>query len=122
LPEIESYEGLHAAYHDTSKITLDAVRAYALPLYEPGGRYALLKTAEDIIPANLSALIERYPTIHQPVQLIWCTDDPIVPLWVGRKLARNLRDAHLSVLRSCGHAPQEELPLQTLTFMRNFLR
>jgi len=122
LPEIESYEGLYAAYHDPSKITLDAVRAYALPLYEPGGRYALLKTAEEIIPANLSALIERYPTIHQPVQLIWCTDDPIVPLWVGRKLARNLRNTHLSVLRNCGHAPQEELPLQTLTLMRKFLR
>jgi pimeloyl-ACP methyl ester carboxylesterase len=122
LPEIESYEGLYAAYHDPNKITLDAVRAYALPLYEPGGRYALLKTAEEIIPANLSALIKRYPTIHQPAQLIWCAEDPIVPLWVGRRLARNLPDAHLSVLRSCGHAPQEELPLQTLRLMRKFLR
>ena len=122
LPEIESYEGLYAAYHDPSKITLDAVRAYALPLYEPGGRYALLKTAEEIIPANLSALIARYQTILQPAQLIWCDEDPIVPLWVGRKLARNLPDARLSVLRSCGHAPQEELPLQTLTLMRKFLR
>jgi pimeloyl-ACP methyl ester carboxylesterase len=122
LPEIESYEGLYAAYHDPNKITLGAVRAYALPLYQPGGRYALLKTAEEIIPANLSALIERYPTIHQPAQLIWCAEDPIVPLWVGRKLARHLPDAHLSVLRSCGHAPQEELPLQTLRLMRKFLR
>ena len=122
LPEIVSYEGIYAAYHDPSKITLDAVRAYALPLYEPGGRYALLKTAEEIIPANLSALIERYPTIHQPVEIIWCTEDPIVPLWVGRKLARNLPDAHLSVLRSCGHVPQEELPRQTLSIMRKFLR
>jgi hypothetical protein len=75
LAGIESHEGLYAAYHDPSKITCDAVRAYALPLYQPGGRYALLKTAEEIITANLSALIERYPTIHQPVQLIWCAED-----------------------------------------------
>jgi hypothetical protein len=74
LPEIESYEGLYATYNDPSKITLDAVRANALPLYQPGGRYALLKTAEEIIPANLSALIQRYPTIHQPVPLIRCAE------------------------------------------------
>jgi pimeloyl-ACP methyl ester carboxylesterase len=122
LPEIEAYEGLYAAYHDPSKISLSAVRAYALPLYEPGGRYALLKTAEEIIPVNLSALVARYPTIQQPTQLIWCAEDPVVPLWVGRKLARHLPHAHLSLLSGCGHVPQEELPLQTLTLLRRFLR
>ena len=122
LPEIESFQGLYAAYHDPRKITLDAVRAYALPLYEPGGRYALLKTAEEIIPSNLSALVARYHTIRQQTQLIWCAEDPVVPLWVGHKLARNLADAHLSVLRGCGHAPQEELPLQTLALIRKFLQ
>jgi pimeloyl-ACP methyl ester carboxylesterase len=122
LPEIESYEGLYAAYHDPSKITFNAVRAYALPLYEPGGRYALLKTAEEIVPVNLSALIASYPTIQQPTLLIWCAEDPVVPVWVGRKLARTLPHSRLSVLNGCGHAPQEELPLQTLTLMRKFLR
>src|SRR5262245_42086743 len=101
LPEIEAYKGLLAAYHDPSKITLAAVRAYALPLYEPGGRYALIKTAQEIIPRNLSALVARYPTIHQPTLLIWCAEDNVVPLWVGRRLARTLPRAQLAVLNAC---------------------
>ena len=122
LPEIEAYKGLLATYYDPSKITFEAVRAYALPLYEPGGRYAFLKTAEEIIPPKLQALIARYPTIHQPTLLIWCAEDTVVPPWVGRRLARDLPSAHLSILRGCGHAPQEELPGRTLSLMRAFLR
>jgi pimeloyl-ACP methyl ester carboxylesterase len=122
LPEIEAYKGLYATYYDPSKITFEAVRAYALPLYDLGGRYAFLKTAEEIIPPNVSALIARYPTIHQPTLLIWCAEDTVVPTWVGRRLARHLPNAQLSILRGCGHAPQEELPARTLALMRTFLR
>jgi pimeloyl-ACP methyl ester carboxylesterase len=122
LPEIEAYQGLYVAYHHPSRITFAAVRAYAEPLYEPGGRYALLRTAAEIIPGNLATLVARYPTIHQPTLLIWCAEDPVVPFWVGRRLARALPAARLALLRGCGHVPQEELPLQTLARVRRFLR
>jgi pimeloyl-ACP methyl ester carboxylesterase len=122
LPELEVYKGLLTAYSDAGKITLETVRAYARPLYEPGGRHALIKTTQQIIPPNLPALIERYRTIHQPVQLIWCADDKMVPVWVGRKLVRTLPNARLAVLNGCGHVPHEELPAQTLAIIRAFLR
>ena len=120
-PELEVYKGLVAAYADPGKITLEAVSAYARPLYDPGGRHALITTAQNIIPANLSALTARYPTIRQPTLLIWCAQDRVVPLWVGRRLARALPNAKLSVLRSCGHVPQEEVPAATLGLIKAFL-
>jgi len=120
-PELEAYKGLLAAYAEPQKITFETVRAYAEPLYEPGGRHALLKTAQEIIPRNLPALIAKYPTVHQPTLLIWCAADRVVPLSVGKKLVRALPRARLSVLKGCGHIPQEELPATTLAVMRAFL-
>ena len=120
-PELEVYKGLVAAYADPQKITLEAVSAYARPLYDPGGRQALVKTAQGIIPTNLSSLIAGYRTIQQPTLLIWCRADRVVPLWVGRRLARALPNAQLSLLKGCGHIPQEEEPAATLRLIKTFL-
>jgi len=120
-PELEVYKGLLAAYADPGKITFETVSAYARPLYEPGGRHALIKTAQGIIPANLSTLTARYRTIEQPTLLIWCAQDRVVPLSVGRRLARALPKAQLAVLRGCGHVPQEEAPAATLGLIKAFL-
>ncbi len=120
-PELETYKGLVAAYADPQKITLDTVRAYARPLYTPGGRHALIQTAQEIIPRNLPALIARYGSIEQPTLLLWCAADPVVPLSVGRRLLRALPRARLTVLKGCGHIPQEELPATTLAILRAFL-
>jgi pimeloyl-ACP methyl ester carboxylesterase len=122
LPELQVYKGLYATFYDPSRISFGAVRAYARPLYELGGRNALLSTAAQIVPRNLDALVARYHTIQQPTLLIWGAEDTIVPLWVGRKLARDLPRAHLSILRACGHAPQEEAPARTLNLIQAFLQ
>src|SRR5262245_7904466 len=99
-PELEVYKGLFVAYADPGKITLETVSAYARPLYEPGGRHALMKTAQGIIPANLSTLTARYRNIRQPTLLIWCAQDRVVPLWVGSRLARALPNVRVSVVRA----------------------
>jgi pimeloyl-ACP methyl ester carboxylesterase len=121
-PELEAYKGLLAAYAEPDKITWETVRAYARPLYEEGGRHALLKTAQSIIPPNLPALTAAYRTIHQPALLIWCAQDRVVPLSVGRRLVGALRRAELSVFKGCGHVPQEEEPALTLARLKAFLQ
>jgi pimeloyl-ACP methyl ester carboxylesterase len=120
-PEILVFGGLYATYHDPRKITFDAIRTYALPLREPAGQHALIQMAEHIIPPNLEALTSRYPTIRQPTLMIWCAEDQVVPLAVGRKLAHALPHGHLEVLKDCGHAPQEEVPKETLALMHQLL-
>jgi pimeloyl-ACP methyl ester carboxylesterase len=121
-PEIMVFGGLYASYHDPRKISLSSIRAYALPLHEPAGRYALAKMAEQIVPPNLQSLISRYRTIQQPTLMIWCAEDEVVPLSVGRRLSQQLTHGHLEVLKGCGHAPQEEVPQQTLSLMQAFLK
>lgn len=120
-PELEVFKGLVAAYAEPQNITFEVVRAYARPLYDPGGRQALVKTAQSIIPADLPTLIARYRSIRQPTLLLWCSQDRLVPLWVGRRLARTLPNARLSVLQGCGHVPQEEVPAATLGRIKAFL-
>jgi pimeloyl-ACP methyl ester carboxylesterase len=120
-PEILVFGGLYATYHDPRKITFDAIRTYARPLHEPGGQHALIKMAEHIVPRDLEALTARYRTIRQPTLMIWCAEDEVVPLAVGRKLARELPHGDLEVLKDCGHAPQEEVPKETLALMHQYL-
>lgn len=119
--EIQVYQALHEAYYDPNKITREAVQAYAAPLYEPAARYALLKTVEQIVPPDLPQLVALYRSIRQPALLIWCAEDAIVPLWVGRRLARDLPNSRLAVMRGCGHIPQEEVGARTLALVRRFI-
>jgi pimeloyl-ACP methyl ester carboxylesterase len=120
-PEILVYGGLYGSYYAPSKITFDAVRTYAIPLREVAGQRALIKMAEHIVPPNLQRLIGRYRTIQQPVLMILCNEDKVVPPSLGRKLARDLPHGHLEVLKNCGHIPQEELPKETLALVSAFL-
>jgi len=120
-PEILVYSGLYASFYAPRKISFGAVRAYALPLHDPAGQRALLKMANQIIPPNLHALVSRYRTIREPALLIWCAEDEVIPLSLGRKLARDLPQSHLEVLKDCGHIPQEEVPQQTLAPISMFL-
>lgn len=119
--EVLIYQALQDVYYDPAKITREQVQAYAAPLYEPAARHALLKTVEQIVPPHLSRLVALYRTIRQPALLVWCAEDAIVPLWVGRKLARDLPNSRLAVMRGCGHAPQEEVGARTLALVRRFI-
>ena len=120
-PEVLVYAGLYGSYYAPSKITFDAVRSYALPLHEPAGQRALIQMAKHIVPPNLGGLVARYRTITQPALMIWCAEDQVVPVPLGKKLARDLPRGHLEVLNDCGHVPQEEAPQPTLALLGAFL-
>jgi pimeloyl-ACP methyl ester carboxylesterase len=65
-PEILVYAGLYGSYYAPSKITFEAVRAYALPLHETAGQRALVKMAERIVPPNLQNLIVLIALFRSP--------------------------------------------------------
>lgn len=120
-PVLQSTAALVLAYKDSSKITQEAIDAYAAPMYEAGNQHALVRTAEKILPEYINILTHEYRTITQPVLLIWCRGDRIVPLAIGQRLARELPDARLEIVETCGHVPQEEEPAVTADLMRQFL-
>ncbi|MDH3973506.1 MAG: alpha/beta hydrolase [Deltaproteobacteria bacterium] len=112
---------LKLSYLHESTITNDAVAAYAKPLYTPGGRQALINTARQMVPSDLSGLSKRYEKIDLPVQLIWGAKDAIIPVGIGLKLEKALPHGWIKVFPDCGHVPQEEKPEETFELIEAFL-
>lgn len=101
---------LRLAYYDDSRISPEDVAAYAEPLGQAGGKPALLRTARQLIPADVDQLAARYPQIDVPTLILWGRQDAIVPLWVGERLQRAIAGSRLVVIDRCGHIPHEECP------------
>jgi pimeloyl-ACP methyl ester carboxylesterase len=56
-----------------------------------------------------------------PALVITGDDDRVVPTEQSVRLARELPQAELVVLPSCGHIPQEECPAPFLQAVKGFL-
>lgn len=112
---------LRTIVYDPTGITTAQIEGYAHPLATPGTYKALLQSALQIVPDHLADVVMRYPTLDVPALLLWGRNDPVVPLSVGERLARDLPDATLVVLESCGHLPPEELPYESTAVLREFL-
>ena len=120
-PETQMKIALGFAYHDKSKIPADAPHEYAKPLQTPGGKYALLHTAAQLIPENIEQFTRQYSELKLKTLLIWCRRDGIVPVEYGKRLYNNLPNARMHILPRCIHLPQEELPSLTSRLMSDFL-
>ena len=112
---------LRKVFYDDSKITGEMVTTYAGYLALPGAHYALIKTAEEIIPKNIDSIVSQYKNIHVPVSLVWGEKDEIIPLEIGQRLSQDIAGAKLQIIKDCGHAPQEECPAETIELFKNFL-
>lgn len=120
-PEITAQMSLSKDLGNFRHITDSDITRYATPLRESAAAHALITTAQRIVPDNLPALVQQYPTIRQPVLLIWCRADPVVPLVTGISLKRMLARSSLHVLDTCMHVPPEESPSELLGHMQYFL-
>lgn len=112
---------LREIVHDPAGVTEDQVRGYAAPFEDRACRDALVESAHGLIPPDLDDLVARYPEVRTPTLLVWGRQDPVVPPWVGERLARDLPHARLVVLDRCGHLPMEECPEAALDVVTRFL-
>jgi pimeloyl-ACP methyl ester carboxylesterase len=112
---------LGQVYFDPKKIEQEFVDEYAAPLRCRNGRRALIATVRAIIPPDVDTLIAQYKQIRRPVFLLWGCEDRIVPVALAPRLKEAVSAASCEVLPRCGHAPQEEQPDQTLSFLRKAL-
>jgi pimeloyl-ACP methyl ester carboxylesterase len=120
-PEAQARISFDGVYKNPALPTQASIDEAARPLSEPGGRHALVQTARQIVPLNLARLVGRFRTVRQPVQLIWCRDDEIVPLSTALRVRRLLPDARLRVLTSCRHSAPEEAPVVVVGLLRSFM-
>lgn len=112
---------LRLAYFDDRKISEDVIDAYAAPLRAPGSAHALVESARQMMPRDLSAVSGRYGRIDVPTLLIWCREDTIVPLDVGEKLHAAIPNSKLVIMEGCAHFPHEEKPEVVVPLIVRFL-
>ena len=119
--EVQTHKVLELAYHNPDVIPVTAVAAYARPLAMPGGKHATIMTARQSVPSDIDALTLKYRNIKVPTLILWGDDDKIVPLISGKRLHEDLPNSAIVVFESCGHIPQEEMPLATQSAIEGFL-
>jgi pimeloyl-ACP methyl ester carboxylesterase len=85
-------------------------------------REALIKTARLMDGERLAPYVKRLKTIQLPTLVIWGRKDGIVPLRLGRRLARDLPNARLMVIEHCDHWPHQECPAEVIAALKEFAR
>jgi len=112
---------LRMCYYDRDKPTKEQVNAYAAPLASRAGRYALLQTARQCVPANAAELLRQVSSIRVPTFILWGREDKVIPLKVGQSLHQLIPNSTLEIIEECGHIPQEEKPDETIARISKFL-
>ena len=112
---------LRYSYYNKRLITWKQCKAYAAPIYSPGGRHALIQVAKQAVPDNFEELIAQYPGISVPTLLVWGRNDRVIPLSVGERFNGDIPNSKLVVLDNVGHVPQEEKPEETIAVVVKFL-
>jgi pimeloyl-ACP methyl ester carboxylesterase len=113
---------LKRGYHDDSKVTESLVELYAQYQRIAGSGYALMRTAEQIVPPDYPRLKEALAKLEIPVMNIWGEHDKVIPRSSVESLRRLLPNCALVTVERTGHVPQEERPEKVISLLREFLR
>ena len=91
-------------------------------IYRSGrARVALLAAMRGLIADRPEAFWERAAATEARTLILWGQKDRLVPVRLGRQLARRMPDAELVVLPDVGHVPQFEVPEETRQLVMEFL-
>jgi pimeloyl-ACP methyl ester carboxylesterase len=112
---------IESIVYDVSCVTDEMVEGYATPLRRWAAKRAAVAAALQLIPEDLDQITRRYNEMRVPTLILWGRHDPVVPLALGERLAKELPNARLVVLEKCGHVPSEERPEEALRVVLQFL-
>ncbi|MEO1420259.1 MAG: alpha/beta hydrolase, partial [Pseudomonadota bacterium] len=118
-PELTAWASLEP--ENVLRASFNDIQAYAKPYWQASARHALISTARQIVPEDLDDILSGYRMLHQPTLIVWCDRDKTVPIKTGRRLARTLPNARLTVIKGCFHAPQDEQPAALLRRIKPFI-
>jgi pimeloyl-ACP methyl ester carboxylesterase len=111
-------QNLQQVVYDHSLITDEMLYGYLQPFLEDDIFMALTRMIRDREGDLSSAVLGK---IDIPCLLIWGEQDKVVPLSIGERLQKDLRNSELIVLEDTGHLVPEERPEDVYQYMRNFL-
>jgi len=107
------------AYH---KLPVDdeILDGFLSTLRIPGSYAGAIQIAR-AIPDSMKRLQPALRSLSLPTQLVWGTEDRLVPLRGGRRLLDLIPAAELELIEGCGHCPQEENPARFNSLLDSFL-
>ncbi|MDO7268040.1 alpha/beta fold hydrolase [Shouchella clausii] len=107
------------AVYDKRVVTKSMVNAYTLPLSDASIGKGLILLARQREGDLTSAALH---TIAKPCLIINGREDPVIPVQTSVRLAKDLANSQLILLKRCGHLLPEEKPSLIAKHMKRFLR
>lgn len=100
-------------YYDESRKSLEEAREYGDPLRSRDGVVALSRYLRDTLDPfamrRFTRVLEGAP-FPIPLALVYADRDPMVPPWVGERLAALVPDAEMTWLSECSHFAHVDRP------------
>jgi pimeloyl-ACP methyl ester carboxylesterase len=82
----------------------------------------LIKSAEQLVPVDISRSKRDLAGLEIPVMNIWGEHDLIIRRTAAESVCQLFRRCELVTIEGIGHIPQEESPEQVIRILRDFLR
>jgi pimeloyl-ACP methyl ester carboxylesterase len=112
---------LRKSVYDKERITDSWVELYARYQRIPGADYALLKTAEQMVPQDASQLKREVGKLNIPILSILGEHDEVVPRESGEGVCKVLPQCSTAIVGGVGHIPHEEKPEKVVRLLREFM-
>jgi len=107
------------AWHDPSQLPAEMIELYRRPFLVHNWDRALWEFTMASRPSNLTDHLQEFSL---PVLVITGDDDRIVPTRDSIRLARELPNASLVVIKNAGHLPHEENPQVFMQEVKDFVQ
>jgi len=114
--------GLEGGVINKSLISDEMVTKYYMPEGNPGKlRKSMLATLRLDYADDLKYIEQRLTTIDTPTLILWAENDTYLPLYLGKKIHRDIPGSKFITLSHCGHFLQEEKPENVSAIVTEFL-
>jgi pimeloyl-ACP methyl ester carboxylesterase len=108
---------LKNVFYDHTLITNDQIEEYGKPLQDKNFAKSLVRLLRHR-EGDLRS--EQLKEIQTPALLLWGEEDKVVPLVIGKKLAKDLPNAKLFTFEKAGHLVTEEKPQEIFSQILSF--
>jgi pimeloyl-ACP methyl ester carboxylesterase len=113
---------LRKSVYDKERITDSWIELYAKYQRMPGTDYALLTTAEQMVPHDASQLKDEVRKLKVPVLNILGEHDEVISKESGEGVCKVLPQCSMAIVDGVGHIPHEEKPENVIPLLKDFIR
>jgi pimeloyl-ACP methyl ester carboxylesterase len=100
---------LERGYYDATR-AVHAIDKFQRPFNSDEGRKVFLQHLAALDPKETQALGARLSEIRVPTAVVWGTNDPYLPIALGRRLADAIRGASFHIIDDARHFTPEDSP------------